>query len=78
MSISGFFSYPLYPGYFNTLATKEMIFPVINFPILDGYLPLSPSYGVYFSQLVRFSRIRNDVSDFSVRNLVITETLVQQ
>jgi hypothetical protein len=56
----------------------DFSFPVINFPILDGYLPLSPSYGVYFSQLVRFSRIRNDVSDFSVRNLVITETLVQQ
>jgi len=34
MSISGFFSYPLYPAYFNTLATKEIIFLSLSLTFL--------------------------------------------
>ena len=41
-------------------------FTVINLPMLDGDFPLAPSYGVYYiSQLVRFARICNNVSDFN-------------
>ena len=30
-------------------------FEIVNFPFLDGDVPRSPSYGVYISQLIRYS-----------------------
>ena len=36
-----------------------------NFPFLDGDVPRSPSYGVYISQLIRFSRVYSNVDDFN-------------
>ena len=45
---------------------------------MDGDIPLAPSYGVYISQLVRYARICNNVSDFNERNAVITEKLLHQ
>ena len=30
-------------------------FEIVNFPLLDGDIPRSPSFGVYISQLIRFS-----------------------
>ena len=53
-------------------------FPIVNYPFLDGDVPLSPSYGVYISQLVRFARVCNNVNDFNERNLFITEKLLHQ
>ena len=53
-------------------------FPIVNFPFLDGDIPTAPSYGVYISQLVRFTRICSSVSDFNERNLFITEKLLHQ
>jgi len=47
-------------------------FPIVNFHILDGDVPLVPLNGVYILQLVRFARFCNHVSDFNDRNLVIT------
>ena len=31
-------------------------FVIVNFPFLDGDVPRHPSYGVYISQPIRFSR----------------------
>ena len=56
----------------------DFSFPIVNFPFLDGDVPLAPSYGVYISQLVRFARICNKVSDFNDRNQCITEKLLHQ
>lgn len=53
-------------------------FNIVNFPFLDGDVPRATSYGVYISQLVRFSRACNDVNDFNERNLCITEKLLKQ
>ena len=53
-------------------------FKIINFPCLDGDVPMSPSYGVYISQLVRFSRICTDVKDFSLRSTIMTSKLLAQ
>ena len=53
-------------------------FPIVNFPFLDGDIPLAPSYGIYISQLVRFCRICTKVSDFNERNLHLTEKLLKQ
>ena len=43
-----------------------------------GDVPLSPSYGVYISQLVWFARVCNNVNYFNERNLFITEKLLHQ
>ena len=43
----------------------DFSFPIVNYPFLDGDVPLSPSYGVYISQLVRFARVCNNVLDFN-------------
>ena len=47
-------------------------FDIVNFPFLDGDVPLSTSYGVYISQLIRFPRVSSHVDDFKTRNKVLT------
>ena len=53
-------------------------FEIVNFPILDGDVPRSPSYGVYFSQLIRFARVRSNVDNFNNRNLFLTAKFLKQ
>jgi hypothetical protein len=31
-------------------------FPIVNFPFICSNIPASPAYGVYISQLIRYSR----------------------
>ena len=40
-------------------------FEIFNFPFLDGDVPRSTSYGVYFSQLIRFARVSSHVAVFN-------------
>ena len=56
----------------------DFSFPIVNYPFLDGDVPMAPSYGVYISQLVRFARVCNNIIDFNERNLYITEKLLHQ
>ena len=56
----------------------DFSFPIVNYPFLDGDVPLAPSYGVYISQLVRFARVCNNIGDFNERNLFISEKLLHQ
>ena len=44
----------------------------MNFPILDGDVPRSTSYGVYISQLIRFARVSKHVDDFNTRYKALT------
>ena len=46
-------------------------FEIVNFPFLDGDVPLSTSYGVYISRLIRFARVCSNVDDFNNRNLFL-------
>ena len=39
-------------------------FDIVNFPFLDGDVLRRASYGVYISQLIRFDRVCNHVTDF--------------
>ena len=39
----------------------------MNFPFLDSDVPLSTSYGVYISQLIRFARKSSHVDDLNTR-----------
>ena len=47
-------------------------FELVNFPFLDGYVPRSPSYFVYISQLICFARVCSNAEDFNNRNLFLT------
>ena len=51
---------------------------IVNFPLLDGDVLRSPSYGVYISQLIRFVRVCSNVNDFNKRNLFLTAKLLKQ
>ena len=53
-------------------------FDIVNFPFLDGEVPCRASYGVYISQLIRFARVCNHVTDFNARNKCLTAKLLQQ
>ena len=48
-------------------------FEIVNFPFLDGDVPRSPSYGVYISQLIRFTRVCSKVGNRPV-NMHIDQT----
>ena len=41
---------------------------IVNFPFLDGDVPLLAFYGIYISQLIRFARVFSHVDDFNTRN----------
>ena len=43
-------------------------FEIVIFQFLDGDVPLSTSYGVFISQLIRFARASSYVADFNTRN----------
>ena len=53
-------------------------FEIVNIPFLDGDVPLSPSYGVYITQLIRFARVCSNVDDINNRNLFLTAKLLKQ
>ena len=46
--------------------------------LVNIYVPRSPSYGVYISQLIRFARVCSYVDDFNNRNLFLTVKLLKQ
>ena len=46
-------------------------FEIVNFPLLDGDVPHSTTYGVYISQLIRFARASSYVADFNMRNKLL-------
>ena len=56
----------------------DLDFDIVNFPFLDGDVPRRASYGVYISQLIRFARVCNHVTDFNARNKCLTAKLLQQ
>jgi hypothetical protein len=47
-------------------------FAIVNFPFLcSNILPLSPAYGVYISQLIRYARACFVYGDFSKRGKLL-------
>ena len=53
-------------------------FDIGNFPLLEGDVPRSTSYGVYISQHIRFARVFSHVDDFNTRNKVLKAKLLRQ
>ena len=57
---------------------NDFNFEIVNFPLLDGDVPRSTSYGVYISKLIRFARASSHVADFNTRNKLLTQNLLKQ
>jgi hypothetical protein len=53
-------------------------FPIVNFPFMCSNIPGAPAYGVYISQLIRYSRACGSYPDFLDRGLLITRRLQNQ
>jgi hypothetical protein len=53
-------------------------FAIVNFPFLCSNTPLSPAYGVYVFQLIRYVRACFAYEDFSIRGRLLTNKLMLQ
>ena len=53
-------------------------FEIVIFPFLDSDVPLSTSYEVYISQLIRFARASSHVADFNTHNKFLSQKLLKQ
>jgi hypothetical protein len=53
-------------------------FPIVNFPFICSNIPAAPAYGVYISQLIRYSRACGSYQDFLDRWLLLTRKLLNQ
>ena len=53
-------------------------FDIVNFSFLDGGVPRLASYVVYISQLIRFAKVCNHVTDFNARFKCLIAKLLQQ
>ena len=50
----------------------------MNFPFIGSNIPAAPAYGVYISQLIRYSRACGSYHDFLHRGLLLTGKLLNQ
>ena len=50
----------------------DFSFLIVNFPFLSSNITAAPAYGVYISQLIRYSRACISYHDFLDRGLLLT------
>jgi hypothetical protein len=50
----------------------------MNFPFICSNIPAAPAYGVYISQMIRYSRACGSYQDFLDRGLLLTRKLLNQ
>ena len=55
-----------------------MTFPIVNFPFISSNIPVSPSYGVYISRLIRCFIACCQYSDLQDRSQLLTQKLLKQ
>jgi hypothetical protein len=53
-------------------------FPIVYFPFIFSNIPAAPAYGVYISQLIRYSRACGSYQNFLDRGLLLTMKLLNQ
>ena len=53
-------------------------FPIVNFPFICSNIPAAPAYGVYISQLIRYSKDCGSYQHFLDRVLLLTRKLLNQ
>ena len=52
--------------------------PIVNFPFLSSNITSAPVYGVYVSQLIRYTRTCSNYQDFMESRKVLTTKLLSQ
>ena len=62
------------------LRTKrdDLNFPIVNFSFICSNIPATPAYGVYISQLIRYSRTCGSYQNFLDRGFLLTRKLLNQ
>lgn len=68
----GFLCYKLYDK------RDDFNFDIVNFPFMCSNIPSGPAYGVYISQLIRYSRACLFYNDFLQRHIDLVKRLVSQ
>jgi hypothetical protein len=53
-------------------------FPIVNFPFICSNIPAATAFGVYNSQMIRYSRACGSYQDFLDRDLLLTRKLLNQ
>ena len=53
-------------------------FLIVNFPFICSNIPAAPVYGLYLSQMIRYSRACGSYQDFLDRGLLLTRKLMNQ
>ena len=56
----------------------DFTFPIVNFPFISRNIPTSPAFGVYISQLIRYSRACAQYIDFLDRAQLRMQKLLKQ
>ena len=56
----------------------DLNFPIVNLPFICSNILATPAYGVYISQLIRYSRACSSYQDFLDRGLLLTMKLLSQ
>ena len=51
-------------------------FPIMNFPFICSNIPAGPAYGVYISELIRYSRTCGFYQYFLDRGFLLTRKLL--
>ena len=62
----------------NNITTKLYGFHIVNFPFMASNLPSVPAYGVYASQLVRYTHCCSSYSDFLIHHRALVKRLLSQ
>ena len=52
--------------------------PIVNFPFICSSIPAAPTYEIYISQLIQYSRACGSHQDFLDRRLLLTRKLLNQ
>jgi hypothetical protein len=56
----------------------DLNFPIVNFPFICSNIPAASAYGVYISELIRYSRACGSYQEFLDRELLLTRKLLNQ
>jgi hypothetical protein len=57
---------------------EDFNFARVNFPFICSNIPAAPAYGVYISQMIRYSKTCSSYQDFLDRGLLLTRKLLNQ
>ena len=60
------------------LCWSYIYFPIVHLPFICSNIPAAPTYAVYISQLIRYSRACGSYQDFLDMGFLLTKKLLSQ